>query len=90
MADIKEAREIRHASRLLHVMRYEHDCVPLFELDQQLFDPLRGQWIERRAGLVHEQKLRLVGEGARDAEPLLLAARQRGARLAQPILHFIP
>src|SRR2546430_7784338 len=44
-------------------------------LHEQLLDALGGGRIERRARLVHQQHLGLVGERARDAEALLLAAR---------------
>ena len=42
------------------------------------------------ARLVHQQHLRLDGDRAGDAQPLLLAAGQAGARLAQPVLDLVP
>ena len=41
-------------------------------------------------GLVHQDDIRLDGEGAGDAKPLLLAAGQREAALVELVLHVIP
>ena len=46
--------------------------------------------VERRAGLVHQQHLRLDGGRASDAEALLLAAGEAGARLVEPVLDLVP
>ena len=46
--------------------------------------------IERGGGLVHEDHVRLDGERARDAQPLLLAARQAQRAVLQPVLHLVP
>src|SRR6266540_6156249 len=40
LAEVEEPRVIRHAGRLLHVMRNDHDRVGLFQLDDQFFDAL--------------------------------------------------
>src|SRR4029079_11866895 len=53
-------------------------------------DPLRGNRVEGRAGLIHQKHLRLVSQGSGNAEPLLLAACQPRARFLQPILHLVP
>ena len=42
----------------------------------QLLDLGRGQGIEGGTGLIHQQDFRLHGQGAGDAEALLLAAGQ--------------
>ena len=44
--------------------------------------------VERRTRFVHEQHLRPDRERAGDAQPLLLAARQRHAALVESILHL--
>ena len=90
LAAIEEAGVVRDARRLLHVVRDDDDRVVLLELEDQLLDLLRGDRVERGAGLVHQQHLGLVGQRARDAEPLLLAAREAGARFLQPVLHLVP
>ena len=46
----------------------------------KLLDLRGGDRIERGARLVHQDHLGLDGDRARDAEALLLAARQRRAR----------
>ena len=51
-----------------------------FELKNQLFDFAGRDRIERGAGLVHQQHFGLDRERARNAQPLLLTARQAGAR----------
>ena len=90
LAAIEESGEIGHARRLLHVVRDDHDRVVLLQLDDQLLDLLRRDRIERGAGLVHQQHLGLVAERPRDAEALLLAAGEPGARLFEPVLHLVP
>ena len=51
-------------------------AVPLFELHRQLLDLRGGDRVERAGGLVHQQHVRLHGQRPRDAQPLLLTARQ--------------
>src|SRR2546421_1328842 len=41
-----------------------------------LFDLLPLEWIKRRGGLVHQQHVRLQGDGPRDRETLGLTARE--------------
>ncbi len=50
----------------------------------------RGGWVERRGRLVHEQHFRFDGERPRDAETLLLTAREPAARIVEPVLHLVP
>src|SRR5215471_7755503 len=86
----EEAGPLRHPRRLLHVVRDDRDGEVLFQVQHELLD-LRGRdRIEGRAGLVHEQDLRLNGQRPRDAEPLLLTARKAHAGLAQAVLHLVP
>lgn len=69
-----EARDpIRDAPRLRDVVRDDHDGMPLLESHDQLFDGLGGFRIERACRLVHQDDFRLHGEGAGEAEALLLA-----------------
>src|SRR5687768_15681760 len=55
---------------LSHVMGHDHDGVLFLEAGHQLLDPPGGLRIERRAGLVHEDHLRLQREEPGDAELL--------------------
>ncbi len=73
---LHEARgHVARAPGLLHVMRHDHDRVVIFEIVHQIFDARRRDRVERRTGLVHQDDFGLYGRSARDAEPLLLAAR---------------
>ena len=71
-------------------MRDDDDRVAGLELVDQFFDALRGDRIERRRGLVHQQDLRFHRERARDAQPLLLTAGQPGAGGVQAVLDLVP
>jgi hypothetical protein len=57
----------------------------LDQLPHQVFDAQRGDRVERRAWLVHQNDLRFHGDGARDAQPLLLTWVQVERRVAQPV-----
>src|SRR5205807_2860642 len=46
--------------------------------------------IERRARLVHQQDVRLDGDGPGDAEALLLAARETERALLQAVADLVP
>ena len=65
-------------------------AIGLLQLIDQVLDARGGDRVERRARLVHEDDFRLDGDRARDAQALLLAARQAGAGLCQAILDFVP
>ena len=86
----EERGAIRDARRLLHVVRDDDDRIRALQLVDQLLDALRGDRVERRRRLVHQQDLRLDRQRAGDAQPLLLAARERQRRLVQPILDLVP
>src|ERR1019366_4228034 len=75
-AQVKKRGEIRHTRGLLHVVGDDDDRVILFQFQDQILDLRRGQRVERRGWFVHEQHFRLHGQGARDAQALLLAARK--------------
>jgi hypothetical protein len=66
------------------------DRVVLLELDHQLLDAARRDRVERGAGLVHQQDVRLGGDGAGDAEALLLTARQGEAAVLELVLDLVP
>jgi len=44
----------------------------------------------KRARLVHQDHLGFDRDGARNAQPLLLATGKPGSRLVQPLLHLLP
>ena len=80
-ARLKNAVRSRDPRRLLHVVRDDDDRVLLLERLDQVLDRQRRDRVQRRARLVHQQHLRLDGDRPGDAQPLLLAAGQPGARL---------
>src|SRR5215469_8800773 len=96
IADLDELTEmevrgaLRDARRLLHGVGHDHDGVGLAQLIDQILDARGRDRIERRARLVHEYHLGLYGNGSRDAQPLLLPARESGAGAAEPVLHLLP
>ena len=71
-------------------MRHDDDGALIFHREQQIFNLRRGDGIERRAGLVQQQHFRIDRQRARDAQTLLLAARQRVGRFVQFVLDFVP
>jgi len=81
---------IGDARGLLHIVRDDHDRDAPLELRDQLLDLQRRDRIERRARLVHQDHLRLDGERAGDAQPLLLAARKPCPGLGEPIGDLVP
>src|SRR5438067_162875 len=79
LAQQEEAGKFSDTRSLLHVVGHNYDGIPFFELKDQLFNLTGGDGIERRAGFVHEQNLGLNGQGAGDAETLLLSAGEAGS-----------
>ena len=75
-----ERGAVGDARGLLHVVGDDHDRHALLELVDQLLDLQRRDRVERRAGLVHQDHLGFDRERARDAQPLLLAAREARRR----------
>src|ERR1043165_4441234 len=90
LAEHEERRAVGDARGLLHVVRDDDDRVGLLQIPDQLLDLRRGDRIERRGRLVHQQDLRIDRQRAGDAQPLLLAARERERRLVQAVLHLVP
>src|SRR5947209_18303305 len=52
----QEGGRVGDARRLLHVVSHQHDRHPLLEVGQQLLHLQRGDGVQGRAGLVHEQE----------------------------------
>jgi len=48
-----------HTRCLLHVMRHDRDRRQVFQLDQQLLDLRRADWIQRRTRFIQQQYFRL-------------------------------
>src|SRR3546814_8994661 len=60
------------------------------QLVHPFLDLRRRYGVERRAGFVHQDHLGVDRDRAGDAQALLLAARQRGAAFAEPVLDLVP
>jgi hypothetical protein len=60
------------------------------KLEHELLDLTGRDGVESRAGLVHQQDVGLGGNRPGDAQPLLLAARQRQSALVQLVLDRFP
>ena len=75
---------------MLHVMSHDHDGALVFQGKQQIFYFGRSDRVECGAGLVQQQNFRMDRQGPRNAQPLLLAARERIRRLVQLVLHLFP
>ena len=88
--EVEERGVLRDPGGLLHVVGDDHDRVVALELVDQVLDRRGRDRVERRAGLVHQQHLRLDRDRAGDAQPLLLAAGEAGAGLVQPVLDLGP
>ena len=88
--DGEERGLVRHPRGLLHVVRDDHDRVLLLDVDHQVLDLAGGDRVERRAGLVHQDHVRLDREAACDAEPLLLPARHAERVRLEPVLDLVP
>ena len=90
LSHVEETCVFRDARRLLHVVGHDDDGVALLERVDKLLDLRRGDGIERRCRLVHEQDVRLHGERPGDAETLLLAAGEGHGGFVQDILDLVP
>ena len=88
--DAEERRHVGDTCRLLHVVRDDHDRVLALQLVHQVLDARRRDRVERRRGLVHQDHVRLDGERARDAEALLLPAREAECVVLEPVLDLVP
>src|SRR5205807_528273 len=58
-----ERGAVADAGRLLHVVGDDHDRVAILHLPHQFLDAGRGDRVERRARLVHQDHLGLDGDG---------------------------
>ena len=68
----------------------DENGVPRFDIPHQVLDPGRRDRVQCRAGLIHEDHVRLDGERAGDAQPLRLPTGQAQARRLQAVLHLVP
>src|SRR5271166_5057912 len=87
---IKECHLIGAAGGLLHVVGDDGDGEVILQLVDQLLDLQRADRIQRAGRLIQQDHLRPHRDGPRDAQALLLPARQAHGGAVQPILHLTP
>src|SRR6476661_8085158 len=75
LAEVEERRPLRHARGLLHVVRDDRDRVAATQFVDQLLNLRRGDRVEGRAGLVHQDHFGVDGNCPSNAQSLLLATR---------------
>src|SRR5262249_54158789 len=90
LAEIHEGGAVLDGGGLLHVVGGDDDRVVLLQLVDQFLDLGGRNRIERRARLVEQDDLGLDRDGAGDAQPLLLAARQALAVGVELVLDLVP
>ena len=90
LADKQEGGEIADAGGLLHVVGDGDDGAEIFQLNEELFDFRGADGIEGGARLIEEKNFGFDGQGACDAEALLLAAGKIVGGLVELVFHFVP
>src|SRR5215217_4911293 len=90
LAEVEEGGALRHPGGLGHRVGDDDDAVLLAQIVDQLFDLGRGDGVQRRAGLVHQDHLGLDRDGAGDDQALLLTAGKAGAGLMQAVGDLVP
>src|SRR5260221_10481753 len=73
VAQMEKRGQLRNPRRLLHRMGHDDDAEVLAQVIDKLLDARGGDRVERRTRLVHEDHLRIDGNGPGDAQTLLLA-----------------
>src|SRR3990172_3212182 len=81
---------VRHARRLLHVVCNDHDRIIACQLSHEVLDLQGCDGVQRGAGLIHQDHLRLDRQRPRDAQTLLLAPGKGEGVLAKVVLDFVP
>src|SRR5229473_5363604 len=90
LADEQEGGEVTDARGLLHVVGNSDDGAEILQLHEQLLDFRGADGVERGTRFIEKQHFRLDGQGARDAQALLLAAGKFVSGLVEVVLHFVP
>jgi hypothetical protein len=90
LAHEHERGVVGDAGGLLHVVGDDDDRVVAFSARRSAPRSSRGDRVQGRAGLVHQQHFGLDGDGAGDAQALLLAAGQAERAFVQAVLDLVP
>ena len=70
----EKCRVVRNTGRLLHIVGNDDNCIILLKLAHQILDFQRGNRVQCRGRLIHQDDLRLYCQSSCDAESLLLSA----------------
>ena len=81
---------VGNSGNLVKIMGYQQNGAGLFQLQQQLFDCLRGCMIQGRGRFIEEQHLGLENQSPGNAQSLLLSSRKIKRRGIEPVMHLIP
>src|ERR1700722_13335119 len=73
IAHVEIRGTLRYARRLLHVVGHDDDGIVVPQFIDKILDSGARNRIQRGGGFVHQDDLRTHGDGARDAEALLLS-----------------
>jgi hypothetical protein len=87
---MEERGLLADARRLLHRVGDDHHGKLAAQLVDQFLDLRRRDRVQRRTGFVHQQHFGRGRDCPRDAQALLLAARQAGAGGVQTVLDLVP
>src|SRR5690348_10412416 len=90
LADKQKGSEITDARSLLHVVSDRNDGAEILQLNEELLNLGGADGVEGRTRLVEEENFGLDGEGAGDAQALLLAAGEIVGGLVQLVFHLVP
>jgi hypothetical protein len=87
---VEEGRALADAGGLGHRVGDDDDAVAFAQFVDQFLDLGRGDGVQGRAGLVHQDDFGLDRDGAGDDQTLLLTARQAGAGRVQAVGDLFP
>jgi hypothetical protein len=89
-AEVEEGGLLRDPRRLRHRVGDDDDAVLAAQLVHQLLDPGRGDGVEGRAWLVHQDHLGTDSDRTGDHQALLLSAGEARPWLVQPVGDLVP
>ena len=88
--DQEQRTRIGDPLSLLHVVRHDDDGQLLAELPDRVLDDTRGDGVEGRTRLVHQEDLGSDGQSSGNAQTLLLATRESRTGLVEAISGLPP
>ena len=89
-AKVDEGGVVGYPRCLRYIVGYLNDGDGTLQFDDQFLYGGGRLGIKGRGGLVEKEYLGIHGQGAGDAEPLLLASGEEGALPVKGVLHLVP